>query len=128
MFQRTGVERDRARLLATCVSDAAMQPPHGRELRVGDLLAQCVWRSAERGRGLGEVILEEPRFCERRANRNLVLAAQRSRSEHRAEQLSCFSSAPALERRVRSRKDRMDRNGGHREEYTKYAAPRTADC
>jgi len=64
VLQRAGMERDRARLFTAGVRDAPVQAPQCRELRIADRLAQRVGGTSKRGRGLGEIILEQPGFGE----------------------------------------------------------------
>ena len=74
VLQRARVQRDRARLLAARKGEAAVQPPERREARVGERLAHRVGRAAERRSGLGQVVLQQPRGCERRTHGDLVVA------------------------------------------------------
>ena len=61
------------------------------------VLAKRVGRAAERRGGLVEIVLQQPRFGERGANRELVFAGQRTAKQWR-EQLGGLSSAAALQR------------------------------
>src|SRR5690349_6812681 len=97
MLQRARMQRDRARLFTAGVRDAAVQTPECRELRVADWLAQRIWRSAERGRRLGEVIAQQPGFGQRGANGNLILSRQRAWAKQWCEQLPRLGSAPPFE-------------------------------
>ena len=100
MFQGARVERDGARLFAACVRDPAMQPPQRREERIADRFAERVGRAAERRRGLGEVVLKEPCFGERRTQGDFVLARQGARTQHGREELDRVGAAPAFECRL----------------------------
>jgi hypothetical protein len=81
VLQRARVQGNGARLLTARKGDAALQPPHRRELRVGDGLSHRVRRPANRGGGLGEVVLQQPGFSERRADGELIIPRQRSGSQ-----------------------------------------------
>ena len=77
LLQGAAEQRDGARLVGPKKRHAAMEPPQRREAHRFDALAQDIGRPAKRCAGLLEVILQEPRFGERGANRELVVAAQR---------------------------------------------------
>ncbi len=120
MLQRAGVQRDGARLFAACIRDAPVQPPQRGELRVADRFAQGVRWAAERRGGLRQVVLEQPCFGKPRANGKLVLARERSRTEHRREQLSCFRATSPFERSLRPRQHGMNSDRRQWQEYTQY--------
>src|SRR5688572_12044968 len=83
MLQRARVQRDRPGLLAARESDATVEPPERREPRIAQRLTDSIGRPAERGSGLGEIVLEQPRFREGGANRDLIPAAQGAGTELR---------------------------------------------
>jgi hypothetical protein len=71
---------------------------------------------------LREVILKQPGFGEGRAQGDFVFPRQRTGAQHRRQELDCIGSAPAFERSMGPAKYSVNRDGCHREEYTKYAA------
>ena len=76
VLQPSAVERDRARLIAARGGEPPVQAPERREPRGGNRVAERVRRSAERRRGLIEIVLQQPGFGERRPDGELVLARQ----------------------------------------------------
>ena len=113
VLQRAAVQRDRARLIAARRGQAAVQPPERREPAGGDGVAEGVGRPAERGGGLVEIVLQQPRFGERRADGELVVARQRRRAERGRQQLRGFGAAAALERGAGARQQRLQGGGRH---------------
>ncbi len=87
MLERARMERNRPRLLAARERQPAMQPPQCGKLAIGNLVAERVGRTAERGGGLSQVILQQPGFGERRPNAQFVLFTQRSWPQNRRKNL-----------------------------------------
>jgi hypothetical protein len=90
--------------------------------RVTERFAERIRRAPQSGRSLGEVVLEQKSFSERRTDDNLVLACQGPGTKHRREQLDGVGASPPFERRLRPAEYPVYRSDCHREEYTKYAA------
>ena len=84
-----------------------MQAPQRREPSGRDGFAEGVRRPAEDDRSLIEVILEQPRFGEQRAEREFVLARQGRGAQRRTEQLRRVGTATPLERRLGAREQRL---------------------
>ena len=57
VFQGSGVERDRSRLLTTRERHAAVEPPERRQPRIGNGIADRVGRAAECAGCLGQIVL-----------------------------------------------------------------------
>ena len=115
VLERTRVQRDRSRLLAAGKRDPAVQAPERGQRRVGDRLANRVGRSSEGGRGLREVVLQQPCFRQRGANGQFVVASERSGAQERRQQLRSFGAAPAFERRMRAGERRLNGCRRHRD-------------
>ena len=64
LLQRAAVHGDRARLIAAGRGEPAVQAPQRRQAARRDGVAERVGRTAERGRRLIEVVLQQPRFGE----------------------------------------------------------------
>ncbi len=90
-----------------------MQPPEMREQRRRDLFAERVGGAAERGAGLCDVVLEEPRFGQDRPECELVGSCQRGRSQGLPERLRRLDRLSALERRLRASHDRLQGHADH---------------
>ena len=103
VLQRAAVQGDGARLIAARRREAAVQPPERRQPAGGDGVAEGVGRAAERAGRLIEIVLQQPRFGQRRADGELVVARQRRRAQGGREQLRGFGAAAALERRAGAR-------------------------
>ncbi len=114
VLQRAAVQRDGARLIAARRGEPAVQPPERREPRRGNRVAEGVRRPAERGRRLIEIVLQQPRFGERRADGELVFARQARGAKGGREQLRGFGTAAALERGACAREKRLQGGGRHR--------------
>ena len=97
MFECSRVQSDRARLLAACKCDAAVKSPGVRKTRIGYLFTKSVWRPAECRGGLSEIILKKPCLGQRRADAQLVVAAERAAPEHPLKQGRDLIPAAALE-------------------------------
>ena len=113
LLQRAAVQRDGARLIAARGRQPAVQPPERGQAAGRDGVAEGVGRPAERGGGLVEIVLQQPRFGERRAQRQLVVARQRRRSQRGREHLRRFGAAAALERGAGAREQRLQRGRRH---------------
>src|SRR5690606_22164227 len=121
MPQCASVQRDGARLVAAHMGDAPVQTPQIRERGAGDVLvAERVRGAAERGAGLGQVVLEEPGFGEQHAQREFVLAAQAGRSQRRLENLRRLGAVAPFERRLRPGEERLEGAADHGGQYTPY--------
>lgn len=97
-----------------------MQSPERRELRIADRLVQRIWRASERGGGLREIVLEQPRFGKHRADRERIFAGQGSGTKDGSDDLRRLGASSTFERSLRTRKKRLDRVRLHEREYTKY--------
>ena len=84
LLQRASVHRDGARLIATRGGEAPVQAPERGEPAGRHGVAEGVGRAAQRGGGLVEVVLQQRRFGEHRAHRQLFVARERGRPEQRA--------------------------------------------
>ena len=113
MLQGTGMQRDGARLFAAREGDPAMQPPQRRQLRVWNRIPQRIGRPSEYRGGLHEIVLEEPGFGQRGADRELVFARERTRPEAGRQQVGRFGPAAAIEGRVCAAERRLHRRGRH---------------
>ena len=89
-----------------------MQPPQRGEPARRNGVAKRVGRAAQRARGLVEIVLQQPRFGEHRADGELVVARQR-RAQRRREHLRRFGAAAALERRAGARQQRLQGRRRH---------------
>ncbi len=76
LLQRPAVHGDRARLIAASGGQPAMEPPERGQTARRDRVAKRIRRPPQRGRRLIEVVLEQPRLCQRRAHGELVVAHQ----------------------------------------------------
>ena len=112
VLQRAAVERDGARLIAARRGEAAVQPPERRQPAGGNRVAEGVGRPAERRRRLIEVVLQQPRLGERRADGELVFARQRRRAQRGRQQLRGFGAAAAFERGAGAREKRLQGGDG----------------
>jgi len=72
LFQRPSLEGDGARLIAARRREPAMQPPEVRKNGWSDRFTQRVRRASERRAGLGQVVLQQPRFGQDGTKRELV--------------------------------------------------------
>ena len=102
MPERARVQCDGARLFTPRIREAPVQTPEGGELRVGQRVAQRIRRPAQRGSGLCDVILQEPRLGQGSPDGEFVLTRQRSDPQHRREQHRGLGSPASLERGVRA--------------------------
>ena len=80
-----------------------MQAPQGREARCRDRVAKGVGRTTEHGRGLVDIVLQQPRLGERRADAELFIAREDGRTEKGREYLDGFRALTAFERGARAR-------------------------
>ena len=78
-----------------------------------DGFAQGIGWTAERGAGLIDVVLQQPRLGERRADGQLVFARDRGRAERLREVFRGPHGVAALERRLRARQDRLKGDADH---------------
>ena len=101
------MERDRARLFASRERQPAVQTPQCRQPGVADWLADGGW-SAQGGSRLRQIVLKQPGFRQRRADRDFVFARQRSGAEHRAEQFGSLGPASPFEGGVSPCDRRLD--------------------
>ena len=103
LLQRLGEERDAARRLAARDGQAAVQPPELREPGRVQPLAP-LRRTAQRLGRLPHVVLQQPRFGERAANLDLLVAAAAPGCLQRANQQGGrLGAVPAFERLDRLR-------------------------
>ena len=98
LLQRAAMERDGARLVAARRGQTAVEPPERRETACRHSVAKSVRGPAKRGRGLIEIVLQQPGFGEHRPRGELVVARQCGRAQGRAENLHGFGAAAAFER------------------------------
>ena len=118
LLQRAAVHRDRARLIAARRGEASVQPPQRRQAARRHGVAEGVGRPAERVRRLIQIVLQQRRFGEHRAERELLVAVQRRRAQRRREHLRRLGAAAALERGAGAHEQRLDGGRGHVGEYT----------
>ena len=98
LFQGTAVQGDGAGLIAARGSEPSVQAPQGGESPRRDGVAEGIGRASQRRRCLIEIVLEQRRFGEHRAERELVLPRQRRRSQRGREHLRSCGTAAAFER------------------------------
>src|SRR5688572_27325646 len=98
VLQSANVKSDGARLLAAGEGDSSVEPPQGRKLRVGDLVAQRVRRPAQRGCSLNQVILKQPGLGQRGAGQQFVFPVYRAGPDDWQENLRGFRTAAPFQR------------------------------
>ncbi len=108
LLQRAAVHRDRARLIAAGRGQPAVQPPQRGQPARRDGVAKRIGRASESRCRLIEVVLQQPRLGERRADRELVVAHQVARPERRRQQLHGVGAAAPLERDGRAREQCLE--------------------
>ena len=104
LLQRAAVHRDRARLIAARRREPAVQPPQRRQVPRRNRVAKRIGRPSERARGLIEIVLQQRRFGEHRANRQLLVARKRRRPQRGREHLNGVVASSPFERRSRAHK------------------------
>ena len=95
-----------------------MQPPEIRENARRDGLAQRIGRAPERRAGLGQIILQEPRFGQNGAKGELVGPRLRSGAQGLLKDLGSLGAAPALECRLCAGHHPLKRDAQHERQYT----------
>jgi hypothetical protein len=113
VFQRSSVEGNCARLIAARRREAAVQPPQCRQASSGNRVSEGIGRPAQRGRGLIEIVLEQPGLCQRRADGELVFACQPG-PDRRGQQLHRFRPASTFEGGGSARQKCLQGRGRHR--------------
>ena len=98
-----------------------MEAPEVRERGRRDRFADGVWGAAERGAGLREVVLQEPRLSQHDTQREFVFARERRGSQRLLEGLRGLGAAAALERGLCARHDPLERHAHHGRQYTSLA-------
>ena len=84
-----------------------------REASAGNDVAEGVRGAPEGGRRLFEVVLQQPRFGERRAHGELVFARKDRRSQQRREHVDRLGSAALLEGAAGAGQQRLQRRWRH---------------
>ncbi len=118
VFERARVQRNRARLFADGIGDAAVQAPQRREQGLRDLFANLIRRAAEHRGGALRIALEQPRFREGAANHQLVETLEGTGLQQRFEQVGRRGSAAPVEQRGGACQRRLQGRADHRCEYT----------
>lgn len=114
------MERNRARLLPPGERNSAVETPQRRQLRIGNLLAQNIRRTPERGTRLRQVVLQEPGLRQRRAGDELILASEGARAYERVEDLGGLGASSSLQSRICTGDYRLNCLSGHLTVYKVY--------
>ena len=118
LFEGPVVQGDGPRLFAACKGHATVQSPQIRVQDLGELLAQRIWRPAQRRSGLCKIPLQEVRFSQHDANGELVLAGKRGwRAQKRRQDLDRGRGLAPFERRDGAGNHGLKCGVGHGAEY-----------
>jgi hypothetical protein len=112
LLQGARVHGDGARLIAARGRQAAVQAPERGEPSRRHRIAEGVGRAAERARRLIQVVLQQRRLGEHRADGKLFVSRQR-RAQRRGEHLHGCSALAALERGAGAHQQRLQRRRRH---------------
>ena len=97
------MQRDRPRLIGAGEGDAAVQAPQRRQEAGADRFAEGIGRPAEGGDRAVQVVVEERRFRRHAADSQLLVAAERRRTQWRRQELRRIGAPAAFERLRRAR-------------------------
>ena len=123
LLERAPLQRDGARLIAARRGEASVEPPEMRQRDRRDALANGVRGAAQRGAGLGQIVLQKPGFGEDDAHRQFVVPREGRRAQRLLQELNRLGAAATLERGLRSRHDPLQRGAQHGRSISRLEAP-----
>ena len=127
VLERLAQKRDRARGLAACGGDPALEPPKRRQAGGLHALAMFIGRASERFDGVLQLVLQEPGFRKGAAEQQLIVAPKAGALENARDDRGGGRPLAALEGSERLRDERPllrapERDCHERRQYTSYTA------